>query len=181
MDRERYLLAVTTFWLPLCLLETDRWRRQARGWRRVACVTLMATNLPLFVARGLSAGMTIQQRVRPGERFYAPENPAWSNPDLEQLAAWIHSNVRHDEVVCAENPFLINFFTESLALVQPEQIPASDFPGFLQNCNVRYWICNRVHTKWPQARLDALRAAARRAGWQQAARCGTYEIWKLPG
>jgi hypothetical protein len=181
MDRERYLLPVTTFLLPLCLLEVDGWRRRARGsTTRLACIALMGLNLPLFAARALAADFAIQQRTRPGERFYAADNPAWSNPDLEQLATWIRANVREDEVVCAESPFLINFFTGSLAVVQPGQIRASEFSAFLRACKVSFWIINPVYTKQPGSALKELREAVRTAGGKAAARCGTYEIWRLP-
>ncbi len=76
MDRERYLLAVTTFWLPLCVCEVTRLTREAPSrWTRRACVAALAAVLPLLAANAIHAGLAIQRRQRPAERFYARPQP----------------------------------------------------------------------------------------------------------
>ncbi len=181
IDRERYLLAVTTFWLPLCLVEFNRWRERApRRWVRILSAVVMTANLPLLTASVLHADLTARRRPAVGERFYARENPAWSNPDLEALARWIRGNAGKDDVFCLENPFLANYFTGRPAVVLPERIPARDFARFLSIYRVRYWANNSTYTKWPRERLKGLEEAIRSAGGRQLTRCGTYEIWTAP-
>jgi len=181
MDRERYLLAVTPFWLPLCLSEANRLRLEAgRTWVRRASLLVMAANLPLSVAAVAYAGIRIQERQAPGERFYARENPAWSNPDAEKLSAWITANLRAGEVLCMENPFLFNYQTGCIAVVIPEELEASRLGDFLQDYHVSYFINNTVFTRRSPDALEALERAAWKAGAREAARCGTYRIFRMP-
>ncbi len=181
MDRERYLLAVTSFWLPLCVWEAARLTREASSrWARRAWVTALAAGLPFLAANAIHAGLAIQRRDRPGERFYASHNPAWDNASMAGLAAWIRANVGDDDVLCLENPFLVNYLTGRAALVLPEQTHPGEFIRFLSEYNVRYWVNNTVDTKRPVALLDALRQAAFTAGFTEVAHCGTYEVWRVP-
>ena len=182
MDRERYLIAVTSFWLPLCVWEAVRLARESSSrWARGACVAALAAGLPLLAANVIRADIAIQRRDRPGERFYASRNPAWDNASMAGLAAWIRANVADDDVLCLENPFLVNYLTGRAALILPEQIRPGEFIRFLSEYNVRYWVNNTVDTKRPVALLDALRQAALAAGFTEVARCGTYEVWRVPG
>ncbi len=181
MDRERYLLAVTTFWLPLCLLEVDGWRTAARKrWIRYACVAVMAVNLPLMLGYSVRADARILARTSLGERFYATENPAWSNPDFDRLVAWARNNVAENAVVCLENPFLLNYRTGSLTLVLPEQIRESEFLSFLGYYGVRYWVNNSIYTKRLPALLNRLEQTVQAAGARNVANIGTYRIWQIP-
>ncbi len=181
MDRERYLLAVTTFWLPLCLLEVDLWRTAARRrWVRYGCVAIMAVNLPLFLGYTLRADAVMRSRTGLAERFYARENPAWSNPDFERLAAWVSNNVTENEVVCLENPFLLNYRTGRLTLILPEQIRESEFLNFLGYYRVRYWVNNSVYTKRPPELLNKLEQTVQVGGAPNVANVGTYHIWLIP-
>jgi hypothetical protein len=179
MDRERYLLAVTTFLLPLCLLEADRLRRQARDRRiRIACVLILAVQAPLLLANFIYAGVAVHRREQPAERYYARANPSWDNPDLTSLFVWIRSHVGENEVICSENPFLINYQTGRAAVLLPEQLGPGDFSRFLAYYRVNYWISNETYTKRFPGQDQALEPAARAYGMNEAARCGTYVVWK---
>jgi hypothetical protein len=180
IDRERYLLPITTLWLPFCVYEVDRWRKRARrAWVRYACLAVVAVNLPLYAANLIHSGIVIQKRQGLGERFYADENPAWSNPDLDKLVAWVRSNVGKHDVLCLENPFLINYETGRPAIVLPEQISPEDFTKFLAECGVSYWAQNSVYTKRDPHRLEDLQRVIQRAGATEVGRCGTYHVWRL--
>ncbi len=181
IDRERYLLAVTTFWLPLCVLEVDNWRRTARSrWTRFACTGVLAANLPLLLGYTISSDIKMLSRAAPAERFYARENAAWSNPDMASLANWVRSNVGQDEILCLENPFLLNFQTGGPALLLPVQIRPDEFVRFLEYYKVRFWVNNEVFTKYPREGLAALANAVRQAGARRVAQCGTYQVWRMP-
>ncbi len=178
IDRERYLLPVTTFWLPLCIYELVRLRRQARRiWVHRALLAVALVNLPLFAANLIRSGVVIQERRSIGERFYADANSAWSNPDVDQLIAWIRSNVDATEVLCLENPFLINYETGRNAVVLPEQISPNDFQKFLTEYRVKYWVQNVSYTKRDPGRLKELEHAVQDAGATEVVQCGTYRIW----
>src|SRR5262249_35648968 len=148
IDRERYLLAVTPLLLPFCVLEADRWRRDAaRAWVRAAGALAFAgtlVSLGLYVVR---ADVQIARRTGYGERFSAGPNPAWSNPYLEPLAAWIEAHTAPTDVLAAENPFLLNYLTRRPAVVLPERIEPARFAEFLRDYGVRYWVSNAEHTK----------------------------------
>jgi len=181
IDRERYLLAITTFWLPLCVAEVHRWWRMAHSpWVRAACLGILAANLPLLLGYTISANLRMLSRTRVAERFYARDNPAWSNPDLPELADWIRTNVRADEVLCLENPFLVNFQTGRLTLLLPEQTKPAEFARLLRCYRVRYWVNNTVFTKYRRETLMDLEGAARAAGALEVTRCGTYQVWRIP-
>lgn len=181
MDRERYTLVVTTFWLPLCLLEVNHWRTATRRkWIRYTCVAVMTANLPLLLGYSLRADAVMRSRAGLGERFYARENPAWSNPDFEQLAIWVGNNVAADEILCLENPFLLNYRTGRLTLVLPEQIRESEFMSFLGYYKVRYWVNNALYSKRAPESLKKLEQTVRAAGARAIATCGSYRIWQLP-
>jgi len=181
IDRERYLLPITALWLPFCVYELDRLGNRAqRPWARYACIAVIAANLPLFAANLIHSGIVIQKRQMIGERFYADENPAWSNPDFGRLAAWVRSNVGERNVLCLENPFLINYETGRAAVMLPEQIAPHDFVEFLAEYGVTYWVQNTVHTKRDPHQLAELQRAVERAGATEVGRCGTYQIWRIP-
>ncbi len=180
IDRERYLLPVTTFLLPICLWEADRWRLKTQNpWSRRAAVAVMSVSLPLLLANVLSAGLAVQSRAG-GERFYAVENPAWANPDFDELAAWVRANVAEEEVVCLENPFLLNYLTGRPTVVLPERIDPERFGDFLSSFRVAYWVNNTVYTKRAPETLRGLEAAAGSGGAEPAGECGTYRIWRIP-
>lgn len=166
IDRERYLLPVTTFLLPLCLLEVDKWRTGARrAWVRSIWLAVMFANLPLYLANTVHAGMAIQSRAGLGERFYASANPAWNNPDLEDLASWVRAHVRDGEALC---------------VVLPEGMAPDRFTRFLDEYGVRYWVNNTLFTKRSPQYLEGLEQAVRAAGAQEVARLGPYRVWRLP-
>jgi hypothetical protein len=180
LDRERFLLAMTPFWLPLCMVEVNRWRTDsARKWVRVAALLILTVNLPLSLANVLRADWKIQHRTGFGERFYAREDPSWSNPDVVALAAWIRYNTAKDEIFCLENPFMANYLTGRLALLMPENLKPADFLPLLHSYKVRYWINNPVYTNRSAERLSELRTEAQKAGARLIDRCGTYEIWAI--
>jgi hypothetical protein len=180
MDRERYFIAIIPFLLPLCLTEINRWRLIShRKWIRVVLIFIMSVNLPLLLAYVIHSDLTIQRRTGIGERFYARDNPAWSNPDMAALADWISKNTGPDEVICLENPFLANYLTGRPALLLPEHMSAANFPVFLNTYKVRYWINNSIYTKRSPERLAELRQAVRNAGAQEAGHSGSYEIWRI--
>jgi hypothetical protein len=180
LDRERFLLAMTPFWLPLCIVEVNRWRTtSARKWIRIAALLILIINLPLSLANVLRADWKIQHRTGFGERFYAREDPSWSNPDVAALAAWIRKNTAKDDIFCLENPFMANYLTGRLALLMPENLQQADFLPLLHTYKVRYWINNPVFTNRSAVRLSELRTEAQKAGAQLIDRCGTYEIWAM--
>lgn len=182
LDRERFPLAITPFLLPLCLLEINRWRLISRRfWFRAACIVIMAVNLPLFLLNVVRADFKIQQRSGLGDRYYAREDPTWSNPDMQSLAHWIRANTGKDEILCLENPFLTNYLTGRPSLLLPDRLNPAEFPDFLRSFQVRYWVNNPVYTKQPAKLLTELRLAAENSGARQTARCGTYEIWSITG
>ncbi|HYK87293.1 MAG TPA: hypothetical protein VE398_00890 [Acidobacteriota bacterium] len=181
IDRERYLLAVTTFLLPLCVDEVHRWSRAARRpWVRIACLGILVANLPLLLGYTVAADFKLLHRKTVGERFYASENPAWSNPDLAQLADWIRSNVGPNEVTCLENPFLVNYQTGRLTLLLPERTKREEFLKFLRYYSVRYWVNNKVLTKYRPADLAGLERVVQESGAREVARCGTFQVWRIP-
>ncbi len=180
IDRERYLLPMTSFWLPLCVAEVYRWWKQARSrWARIACLGILVANLPLFLGYAVSADLKMLRRTTVAERFYAQDNPAWSNPDLPELESWIDQNVGRDQVLCLENPFLVNFQTRRLTLLLPEQIRPEEFPAFLSYYRVSYWVNNTVFTKYQPRSLADLEKKIRETGAREAARCGTYHVWRV--
>jgi hypothetical protein len=181
MDRERYLIAVTTFMIPLCLLEFDRWRSEGhRLWMRRACLTVMLANLPLFLGNIAQAAIVIHRRPPLGERFYARENPAWSNPDVRSLAVWMRIKVGPDEVVAAENPFLLNYLTGRNTLILPSRVSAENLAQMRRDYRVAYWIDNAVYTTRTAEQSAGFDEALRQSRAQEAGRCGTYRIYRLP-
>ena len=180
IDRERYLLPITTLWLPFCVYEVDRWRKRARRtWTRYACLAVAAVNLPLFAANLIHSGIVIQKRHGLGERFYADENPAWSNPDLDKLVAWLRSNVGKNDVLCLENPFLINYETGRPAVVLPEQIAPDDFAKFLAEYGVTCWAQNTTTPSAMHINWKTCSARSNTRGAIEVGRCGTYHVWRL--
>ena len=180
LDRERFLLAITPFWLPLCVMEVNRWRLQSkRKWIRVASFIIMGINLPLSLANVVHADFKIQHRSGFSDRFYAKTDPAWSNPDMEALAGWIRTNAGKGDIFCLENPFLVNYLTGRPTLLLPENMPAAEFLPILKYYRVRYWVNNPVYTNRPPGLLKELREAVQNAGAQQIDQCGTYEIWRI--
>ncbi len=181
IDRERYLLAITTFWLPLCVAQVHRWWTEARRpWVRAACLGVLAANLPLFLGFTISSDLKMLRRTSIAERFYARDNPAWSNPDLPRLAGWIRDYVGRDDVLCLENPFLINFLTGRPAVLLPEEIQPAEFLRFLRHYRVRYWVNNRVFTRYRRETLADLETSVRESGAREVARCGSYQVWQFP-
>jgi hypothetical protein len=180
MDRERYLLPITTFLLPFCLLQVNEWRaRSSHEWVRAACIVIMAVNVPLFAGKTVASGLAVRSRERLGERFYARTNPAWSNPDMDSLARWIRENVGAGEVICLENPFLANYLTGRCTLLLPQQMPPTEFVRFLAHYRAQYWVNNVTFTNYPRGELDNLEQVIKQAGAELAAVCGTYRVWKL--
>jgi hypothetical protein len=181
MDRERYLLAITPFWLPLCVYELDLLRKHSpRLWMRHAGFAFLLVNLPLSVGNLLYSATVIQGRHGLAERFYAKPNISWSNPDLPRLTDWIRTNVGAQDVLCLENPFLVNYETQRPAIVLPEQLAPGRFLEFLHAYGVRYWINNSTFTKRRLKDLASLRRAIESSGAALTARCGTYEVWAVP-
>ena len=181
IDRERYLLAVTAFLLPMCLLELDQWRRDARRpWVRRACLFVLAVNLPLFLASTISANIRKHSRSGLGERFYAQHNPAWSNPDIGKLATWIKANLSEGEVLCLENPFLLNYLTGRPTIMLPERMQPDEFAKFLSYYKVRYWVSNTTYTKRPAEELQRLEQSLINAGALEMGRCGSYRLYSTP-
>jgi len=182
LDRERFLIAITPFWLPLCLMEVNRWRlHSTRKWIRVASIIIMGINLPLSLANVIHADFKIQRRTGFSDRFYAKKDPAWSNPDMEALAVWIRTNTGKDEIFCLENPYLANYLTGRPTLLLPEKMPAAEFLSLLKYYRVDYWVNNPVYTNRSPKLLGELRETVRNAGAQQIGRCGTYEVWRISG
>jgi hypothetical protein len=182
LDRERFLIAITPFWLPLCLMEVNRWRLHSkRKWIRVASIIIMGINLPLSLANVIHADFKIQRRTGFSDRFYAKKDPAWSNPDMEALAVWIRTNTGKDEIFCLENPYLANYLTGRPTLLLPEKMPAAEFLSLLKYYRVDYWVNNPVYTNRSPKLLGELRETVRNAGAQQIGRCGTYEVWRTSG
>jgi hypothetical protein len=181
MDRERYLLAVTPFWLPLCVYEATRLRVAARArWLRCALPVALVAGLPLMTANMIHAGIAVHGRTRLAERFYAKHNAAWDNSSISALTDWIRQNTADRDVLCLENPFLVNYATRRPAVVLPEQLRADEFFRFLSEYNVSYWIENSVDTKRPADGQEALRQSVSAAGGTEIARIGTYRVWRLP-
>jgi hypothetical protein len=181
IDRERYLLILTALLLPMCLLEVDQWRRDARrSWVRRASLFVIVINLPLLLGNVISANVEKHNRRGLGERFYAEHNPAWSNPDIGKLASWIQASIPEGEVLCLENPFLINYLTGRPTIVLPEQIQPHEFAKFLNYYNVRYWVNNTNYTKRRAEDLERLEQLLIAAGARETARCGTYRVYSTP-
>jgi hypothetical protein len=180
LDRERFLIAITPFWLPLCLLEVNHWRLNSRRkWIRIAAVIMMSVNLPLFLANVIYADFKIQNRTGFGDRFYASEDSTWSNPDVPALADWIRANTDRNEIFCFENPFLANYLTGRPSLLLPENVIPADFLPLLKSYKVRYWVNNPVYTNRTTRLLRELREIVRNKGAKQIAQCGTYEVWLI--
>ena len=180
LDRERFLVAITPFWLPLCLMEVNRWRLHSkRKWIRVAFVVIMGINLPLSLANVVHADFQIQRRSGFSDRYYAKKDLAWSNPDMEALAGWIGTHTQKDEIFCLENPYLVNYLTGRPTLLLPEKMPAAEFLPLLKYYKVHYWVSNAVYTNRSPRLLKELCEAAQNAGAQRIDRCGTYEIWRI--
>ncbi len=180
IDRERYLLAVTPLVLPLCLAELDRWRTCAiHSLARRAFAPAAVTAFLLCLSNVIHADLNVVRRRAPAERFYARENPAWSNPDLATLVDWIRGNTSANDVLCLENPFLINYYTERPGVIIPAGIGPEHLTRFLEHYEVRYLISNRIYTKMTPEAVDLLEKALRDAGDQRAAECGTYRVFRL--
>jgi hypothetical protein len=180
LDRERFLIAITPFWLPLCLMEMNRWRASSRRkWVRICAVGIMGVNLPLSLANVIRADIKIQHRTELGERFYAKQDPTWSNPDVALLAEWILNNTDKDAIICVENPFLLNYLTGRPALLIPERMAVADFLPLLSSYRVRYWVNNPVYTNRGEPLLSNLRREVQNAGVRRIACCGTYEVWLI--
>jgi hypothetical protein len=180
IDRERYLLPVTTFLIPLCMLEAHRLGCGAHvGWQKTMGAVLIFMNLPLLVGNIAASGVKVQGRPLIGERFYAADNPAWSNPDIGGLANWIGSHLGRDEVICAENPFLLNYLARRSTVLLPEQVRPELFVKFLKDYRVNYWVTNLVYTKRAAGQLRELETAVQAAGAREVGAPGTYRVWKL--
>ncbi len=180
LDRERYLISVTPFLIPLCLLETQRWTERARlTWQKYMGRGVMFAGLPLLMANVASANVTIQQRTGWGERFYANPNPAWNNPDVPQLAGWIEQNVSRGDVVCLENPFLLNYLTRRSCLLLPVGVQPDEFITFLRHYGVRFWINNQTFSQRPAEELECLAAVVADDGATLVRHCGSYQVWEL--
>jgi hypothetical protein len=181
IDRERYLLPVTTFLVPVCLLEAYRWWcGPDGGWKRKAGAVLLFMNLPLLAGNITAAGFKVQSRTLIGERFYAADNPSWSNPDIQVLADWVRRHLGGDDVICAENPFLLNYLTARSAVLLPEQVQPEGLRRFMKDYGVSYVAINPVFTKRDPQRLLASERALEAAGASEAGVAGTYRVWKLP-
>jgi hypothetical protein len=181
IDRERYLLPVTTFLMPLCMLEAHGWWSGAHAdWKKKAGAVLIFMNLPLLVGNVAASGVKVHGRQLMGERFYAADNPAWSNPDITGLANWVESHLGKHEVICAENPFLLNYLTGHSTVLLPEHVRPEGFARFLKDYRVSYWVTNLVYTKRPAGQLQELEAAVKTAGAHEVGAAGTYRVWKLP-
>lgn len=181
MDRERYLLSITTFLIPLCLLELDQSRQQTRHpWVGYVCLVLLVVNLPASLTYVISSNSALSRRTGLDERFYARQNPAWANPDILELASWVRNNIALKEVICAENPFLVNYLTRRPAIVVPQGVRPEEFRNFLSFYGVRYWVNNTIFTKRSVEELERLESVVAGFGGTELARCGSYRIWKIP-
>ena len=100
---------------------------------------------------------------------------------MARLDDWIRANVGTDEVLCLENPFLVNYSTERPAVIIPAGIAPGSFPGFLAAYRVRYFVANRDYTKLSRQEIDRLEKAVRAAGATKVAECGTYRVYRLEG
>jgi hypothetical protein len=140
---------------------------------------LIFMNLPLLVGNIAASGVKVQGRPLIGERFYAADNPAWSNPDIGGLTNWVGSHLGRDEVICAENPFLLNYLGRRSTVLLPEQVRPELFVKFLKDYRVSYWVTNLVYTKRPAGWLRELETAVQAAGAREVGAPGTYRVWKL--